>query len=178
MKPPERLLTVRLVLRKPLREDAPRIFGAYAQDASVTQYLLWRPHRNISETYAYLELCLRNWEGDHDFAWVIESRNSGELMGMIGMRIEATSANVGYVLAVRFWNQGFMSEAVKGLTDWALGQETVFRVWAVCDTGNTASARVLEKAGMQCEGTLRRWVVLPNMGNEPRDCFCFSRVKS
>ncbi len=177
MRPPERLFTPRLTLRKPLREDAPRIFGTYAQDPDVTRYLAWRSHKSINETITFLELCLRNWEGEHEFSWTIESRGSNELMGMIGIRVEQTGVNVGYVLAARFWNQGFMSEAVQAVVDWALAQESVFRVWAVCDTENCASARVMEKAGMQREGTLRRWAVLPNIGNEPRDCFCYSRVK-
>ena len=44
-RPPERFLTPRLVLRKPLPDDAPRIFRAYAQDEDVTRYLAWRRHR-------------------------------------------------------------------------------------------------------------------------------------
>ena len=30
----------------------------------------------------------------------------------------------------------------------------IFRIWAVCDVDNPASARVMEKAGMQREGRL------------------------
>ena len=177
MKPPERFVTARLVLRKPLLEDAPRIFGTYARDVGVTRYLLWNTHSSIRETIAFLELCLRNWEGEHDFTWAMESRSSGEFMGMIGMRIEPTGVNVGYVLALRFWNQGYMTEAVRVLAHWALQQPAIFRVWAVCDTENIASARVLEKAGMQREGVLRRWIVFPSISSEPRDCSCYSIVK-
>jgi [ribosomal protein S5]-alanine N-acetyltransferase len=50
-------------------------------------------------------------------------------------------------------------------------------VWAVCDVENAASARVLEKAGMRREGVLRRWAMHPNMGEEPRDSFCYAKVK-
>jgi RimJ/RimL family protein N-acetyltransferase len=50
-------------------------------------------------------------------------------------------------------------------------------VWAVTDVDNHASARVLEKIGMQREGLLRRWLVHPSLSPEPRDCWCFARVR-
>ena len=46
-----------------------------------------------------------------------------------------------------------------------------------CDVENKASARVLEKVGMQREGTLRRYIVHPNISPEPRDCFVYSKVR-
>jgi hypothetical protein len=51
------------------------------------------------------------------------------------------------------------------------------RVWAVCDSTHLASVRVLEKAGLEREGILRRFIVHPNISPEPRDCFCYSRVR-
>jgi hypothetical protein len=53
----------------------------------------------------------------------------------------------------------------------------IYRIWAVCDAGNIASARLLERVGMQAEGTLRRWLVHPNISESPRDCLCYSIVK-
>ena len=52
-----------------------------------------------------------------------------------------------------------------------------YRVCAVCDVENKPSARALEKVGMQREGTLRRYIVHPNVSPEPRDCFVYSRVR-
>jgi RimJ/RimL family protein N-acetyltransferase len=42
---------------------------------------------------------------------------------------------------------------------------------------NRASARVLEKAGLQLEGTLRRYLVLPSLGYAPRDMLCYATVR-
>ena len=47
-----------------------------------------------------------------------------------------------------------MSEAARAVTQWALGRPEIFRVWATCDVENAASARLLERVGMQREGTL------------------------
>jgi RimJ/RimL family protein N-acetyltransferase len=36
---------------------------------------------------------------------------------------------------------------------------------------------VLSKVGMTREGTLRRWMIHPNISMEPRDCFVHSWVR-
>lgn len=59
----------------------------------------------------------------------------------------------------------------------ALGEPGIFRVWAICNHENRASARVMEKIGMQREGLLRRGVLHPNVSAEPRDCWLYSRVR-
>ena len=53
-------------------------------------------------------------------------------------------------------------------------QPGIERVWAYVDEENYASARVLEKSGMQREGILRSWSLHPNLGTRPRDCWSFS----
>jgi RimJ/RimL family protein N-acetyltransferase len=175
----DRLLTLetpRLILRKPCMDDAPLIFSAYARDTEVTRYLTWHPHETVEDTRAFLTRTLRAWDEGAAYTWAITLRDSGTLVGMIDVRLEC-HANLGYVLARPYWNRGYMTEAVRAVVEWALAQEEVSRVWAVCDVENVASARVLEKAGMEFEGVLRRWMVLPNRSATPRDCSCFAVVK-
>jgi RimJ/RimL family protein N-acetyltransferase len=59
----------------------------------------------------------------------------------------------------------------------ALQQPSIFRIGAVCDVENIGSARVMEKAGLLREGLLRRWLVHPNVSDEPRDCWSYARVR-
>jgi ribosomal-protein-alanine N-acetyltransferase len=82
----------------------------------------------------------------------------------------------GYALARTYWGQGFASEVVRMLVNWMLAQPNIYRIWAVCDLENRASDRVLEKSGLICEGVLRRWLIHPNISNEPRDCACYATV--
>ena len=63
------------------------------------------------------------------------------------------------------------------MIDWAFKQPDIFRVQAICDVENIGSARVMEKAGMVREGLLRRYVVHPNISDEPRDAFLYAIVK-
>jgi RimJ/RimL family protein N-acetyltransferase len=177
MKPPEALETARLRLRLPKMEDAPSIFETYAQDPEVTRYLVWRPHRSIEETHQFLKRCLSTWLDGTAFTWVITRSGDDRAVGMIELRVDGHKVDLGYVLAKPHWGKGYMPEAVRALIDWALAQPAIHRVWAVCDIENLASARVLEKVGMQREGVLRRWSVHPNVGDVPRDSYCYSIVK-
>lgn len=176
MEYPLRLETDRLVLRKPLPSDAGPIFGGYARDPEVTRYLAFRQNQTIDDVEEFLRRALDGWESGTVLTWTITLKPGGWLIGMIDVRLE-THANVGYVLAREHWNRGYMTEALRAVIAWALEQPEIYRLWAVCDVENAASARVMEKVGMECEGILRRWMVLPNRSDLPRDCYCYSIVR-
>jgi RimJ/RimL family protein N-acetyltransferase len=53
------------------------------------------------------------------------------------------------VLAHAEWGQGLMTEALAGVAGWAMRQDDIWRIGAVCDAENCASARVMEKAGLE-----------------------------
>ena len=176
-RPPERFRTDRLRLRKPTVADAPAIFRAYAADPDVARYTAWTPHRSVATVTAFLKRCERNWRSGHEFTWAILPKGRSQPIGMASMRIMGHQAGLGYVLARAHWGQGYMTEVVTMLADWAIARPAIHRVWACCDVENPASARVMEKAGLAREGVLRRWLMHPNMGTAPRDGFVHARVK-
>ena len=173
--PPESFATARLLLRKPQPGDAPLIFEAYAQDPEVTRYLTFRPHRDLRDTREAVGRFLQNWRTGKSFCWLIFRRDGDELIGAISAR-EDQGINLGYLLAQPYWGQGFMSEALEAVVAWAFSIPAVFRVWAVCDLENEASARLLERNGFHQEGVLRKWSLHPNISDIPRDCYCYART--
>ena len=84
---------------------------------------------------------------------------------------------IGYVLAKPYWGNGYMTEAVRALVRWCLLQPHLHRIWSFVDVENRASYRVLEKAGMEREGVLRRWVVHPTVSDRPRDCYTYAIIR-
>jgi RimJ/RimL family protein N-acetyltransferase len=174
--PPNPLLTPRLTLRKTSVDDAREIFATYANDPEVTRFLLWKPGQRLEEIESFLKRAVERWERGDLLTWAITLRESGTLIGMIHVNIEC-SAQVGYVIARPYWNRGYMTEALGAVVDWTLTRGDIYRVWAVCDTENTASARVMEKSGMRREGVLRSYLVFPNLSPTPRDCYCYAKVK-
>jgi RimJ/RimL family protein N-acetyltransferase len=111
-----------------------------------------------------------------EHTWSIVLRGTGAMIGMISLRISPPGAEFGFVVAKSFWNNGYATEAARAVLEWALSQESIRRVSAVCEVGNAASARVLEKLGAQRKGTLRRW--MRHAGSDiPQDCHCYATLK-
>jgi RimJ/RimL family protein N-acetyltransferase len=158
-------------------DDAPAIFSAYAQDLVVTRYMTWRPHKNIEETYRIVELMLELWDNEDAYSYAITLKDSDSVIGMIAMHPDGFKVGIGYVLAKLHWGKGYVTEAALAVTNWLLEQPDIYRVFATCDVENLASARVLEKAGMQREGMLRKYIVHPNISGEPRDSYIYAIVK-
>lgn len=167
----------RLLLRRPVDADASALFTGYAQDAEVVRYLMWRPHAAISDTREFLRRLHDGWMAGSELTWALTFPDDDRLIGMIALRPRGHKPDIGYVLARPYWGRGLMTEAGRAIVALAFRDPAVHRVWAVCDIDNRASARVMEKLGMTLEGVLRRWVIHPNVSNEPRDSLCYSRVR-
>jgi len=177
VRPPPFIETKRLLLRPPVSEDAQLVFSAYAQDPEVTKYLIWLPHKDIQETQRFIADCISAWEHSERFPYVITLREGRELVGMIELRLDGVTAEFGYVLSRLHWGKGLMTEALEVLVDWANSQPDIHRLWGRCDVDNVASARVMEKVGLLCEGVMRRQTIHPLLSSEPRDSYCYSLVK-
>jgi [ribosomal protein S5]-alanine N-acetyltransferase len=175
---PEEVETERLRLRWPTEADAEEIFARFASDPEVTRYMLWKPHRSVEDTYAFL----RKRDTDPVIAggqrWLLRLKTTGLLLGMIGCRrIEPHVLQFGYCLARDSWGQGYATEATRAMVPIWIALPEIERVQAFCDPTNVASAKVLERSGLQYEGTLRRYVVSPNFDNEARDARLYAAVK-
>jgi RimJ/RimL family protein N-acetyltransferase len=167
-------------LRPPSEADAEQIFARYAQDAEVCRYMSWTPHGSIDDTLEYLRRIITSNDDGSSAGYLIFSRETGQLLGSVGGALVATQemrVQFGYCLARDAWGRGLATEAARAFVIAVMGEPTVWRIQAFCDVENLASARVLEKAGLTFEGTLRRYMVLPNLGDAPRDMLCYAKVR-
>jgi RimJ/RimL family protein N-acetyltransferase len=80
----------------------------------------------------------------------------GGLGFKLGVDIARLSVEMGYWLAEPYWGRGLTTRAVIAAADWAFGNYGVVRIFAIAFSHNVASMRVLEKAGFEREGLLRR----------------------
>ena len=176
LRAPERNETERLVLRRPALRDAEAVFERFASDAEVTRYLSWRRHGSVADTRAFLALATAQWAQSPAGPYLIEARDSHLLIGSTGFACESGAvAEVGYVLARDSWGLGYATEALCALIAAAPGIG-LSRVYAICHTAHSASARVLEKGGLTPEGVLRRHAEFPNLApGELLDVLCYGR---
>ena len=170
--------TARILARPGTVDDAPVVFAEYASHPEIAKYMMWTAHRSVDDTRAFLRDCEREWQNASAFTWTLWRRESSAFVGLLTAHPTHTGFELGYALAHGAPGQGLMSEAVTAFIQWALAQPEVFRVWATCDVDNTASARLLERVGMQREGVLRRWIRHPNISDTPRDSLCYAIVKT
>ncbi len=171
------LITERLILRAFTLDDAKRVqqrAGAF-EIADTTGHI---PH-------PYPDSAAEDWIGGHaqEFAdgdsatFAITLRATGELSGAIGLTIHPknSSAELGYWLGVPFWNCGYMTEAARAVIHFGFDSLQLNRIYASHFPRNSASGRVMQKAGMTYEGTLRahfvRW-------EKPEDLVYYGILKS
>ncbi|MFA9431826.1 GNAT family N-acetyltransferase [Egicoccus sp. AB-alg2] len=174
---PEVLLTERTRLRPVRVDDAPAVFASYAADERVTRFLTWAPNKTVDDVRAFLARLMEDILRGRQFAWAIQSRGDERLIGMVNARVQAHMVELAYVLAYDRWGQGLMSEAVAAVVEAAQRKPQVFRIWGYHDVDNPASGRVMQKAGLEHEGRLRRWALHPNVSRTPRDVevYCWVR---
>lgn len=176
--PPDILRGPHIILRKSSVVDADDIFKNYAQDDVVTQFLPWEPHQDIHVTRRFLQECNEQWQDGRNFSFGILQKDVDQVIGMISMRPKGHNVDVGYVLARTYWGQGIMTAALTLLSNWCLEQPEFWRVEAYCDVDNKASARVMERAGMEQEGRLRNYLRYAGRRAVPKDAFLYARVKT
>ncbi len=160
---PEQFLTLqtpRLILRKLELSDAEDIF-AYASDPQVAIYTSWAAHQSIDETYKYLnDFVFELYRSGKGMDWGIVEKASGKLIGTCGLYAspEHRRGTLGYALNRDYWGQGLITEAAKTAIAFGFHVMQLQRVQAICDVAHLASARVLEKSGMQFEGILHNYI--------------------
>lgn len=150
-----RIGTDRLLLRTIKKTDDEEIF-AYSSEPNVGPNAGWEPHKSIEETREIMDEIFVDKKGIYG----IEERESGKLIGSIGLmedpkRQNVKSAMLGYAMSEKYWGRGYMTEAAKTLMWHAFMAEGIELISAYCYPDNKRSRNVLEKCGMTYEGTLR-----------------------
>ena len=155
------LTTSRLVLRTLRPSDLDDLYS-YASDPEIDRYTPWVHYNHIDEARENLGEFLAEYEQYGMGAWGIEHKADRRLIGIANFsrphRIDR-KVEMGYTIARAYWGQGYATEAVKALIQFGFDQMRLVRIEAVCLPEHTASAQVMQKAGMQLEGLLHSYQV-------------------
>jgi RimJ/RimL family protein N-acetyltransferase len=111
---------------------------------------------SVDETRDRLESLRERGRNGWGF-WALEERESGRLVGGVGLfplNWEGPEIELAYHVVPSVWNRGYASEAAAALLA-AAWKARLDHVVAVAMPGNVASRRVMEKIGMQFEGSTR-----------------------
>jgi len=154
--------TERLLLRKVTPGDAEDML-AYISDPEVARHTTWEPYDSIEQVRDHLRSVISNYERGEPANWGVTLRESGRLIGMCGFMAgswepEYARASLGYAIAREYWDRGLTTEAVRAAIAFGFNHLSLNRIEARCIAENTASERVMQKAGLSYEGTLRDYV--------------------
>jgi RimJ/RimL family protein N-acetyltransferase len=89
------------------------------------------------------------------FAIIADEKVAGSIGAFRQANNHSRTAEMGYYVGEEFWGKGVCTEAVKLACRYVFENSDIIRIYAEPFAYNTASCRVLEKAGFQFEGTLR-----------------------
>ena len=153
----QRLETSRLILRKLTASDTQLYYERLGSSAAVTRYMLFEPHKDISESEASIQKALRRYEKGRCYRWCIAGKEDDALVGVIELlRFDEgdSSCSFAYMLGEDFWGMGYGTEALTAALDFAFRKMEVESVMAdhICENG--ASGAVMRKVGMVPTGVL------------------------
>lgn len=147
----EQLETQNLILRRFRREDAECFFARVGGNEKVSRYMLWQPHKSLQESKESIEKILSRYEGDNAYTWGIALRSDDSIIGRIDLlRFDEkeSSCSFAYMIGDEFWGQGFGTEALKAVLQFAFEKMEMQTVIADHMSENVASGIVMKKAGM------------------------------
>jgi [ribosomal protein S5]-alanine N-acetyltransferase len=164
---------VRLVRATPA--DAAALF-ALADDAEVMRYLDWPRPAGVADLRRHLEAAEQRWRAGTEYQYLVHDKHGGSAVGTVALRPQGHAADFGFFFGRAHWGQGLATETAR-LVVGLLQRLGFVRIWATCDADHTTSAAVLQKAGLQPEGRLRRATRRPQLGGLPRDTLILAWVR-
>ncbi|MGZ5060898.1 MAG: GNAT family N-acetyltransferase [Usitatibacter sp.] len=167
------LETERLVIRAPRPGDGALVYASVVESLEALREfpssLPWAvapPLLSASE-----EFCVEgaaNYRALTDMPMLLFLKDGGEHVGNSGLhRFDGSvgEGEIGYWCRTRFRGRGLVTEAVRAIAAFGLGELGLARVVALPDERNVASCRVCERAGLRLEATVRKAQGTPDERN-------------
>lgn len=177
---PYQFETERLLIRGPLPGDGVLVRTAVLESqAALKPWMIFAT--NVASEEAY-EIRVRegqlNYLGRKDFWLLLFLKGTKTLVGSSGLHNAnwaVPSFEIGYWLHTNHTGQGYMTEAVHGISQFAFTHFQAQRLLIRCDTENERSAAVARRCGFTFEGTHRHDSRNP-MTNDLSSRHYFSRL--
>lgn len=162
---PDQFETARLLIRSPRPGDGKMLYDAVTE--SLEHLKPWMPWAHQEVTLEAEEGIARRMHTDFlrrdDLPLFVLKKDSGEFVGGSGLHRfdwDVPRFEIGYWVREKFHGQGFITEAVTGIANFAFEKLFAERVEIRMDDNNARSWRVAERCHFKLEGVLR---------NEARD---------
>ena len=136
--------------------DILKLFG----DVNVTRFYNLLPFKSDQDAQKFINWYRVRFNDNTGLRWGISLKGEPNVIGTIGFNnfTKRHRANIGYDLQLEYWNNGYITEALKVIINFGFNQLEINRIEAEVMLGNTSSEKVLYKLNFMNEGILRQWM--------------------
>ena len=156
------LETKRMRLRWLTEADVDALYRIFSHP-QVVRYWGAPALRDRNAAVALVAEIHENFRRRTSMKWGVAELETDQIIGTVtlfNLNFDNKRAEVGYGLDHAYWRQGYVTEALDALLEYAFEVLELHRLEADVDPRNVGSIRTLEKLGFQREGLMReRWQV-------------------
>ena len=140
--------TKRCLVREITTEDVPRLYEIYAEP-SITNYIEALYADEAAER-SYIRDYIDNVYGFYGYGmWIVVNKEDGQVIGRAGIEPKEDFAELGYVIAREYQNQGYATEVCSAILEYAADRLSLPEVYVRVQKENAASLRICEKLKFQ-----------------------------
>ncbi len=148
------LETERLILRDYTMADKDAYFKLKS-DKKTLYYMPTIQLNSFKDAEKHFEGLIKDMQLDSRKYYFLhmELKQTREQLGSIGYTVTEETpvgkmVNVGGFIYPRYWNMGYMTEAMERLLEFAFNENDVYRITTSCLADNKGSEKVMQKSGM------------------------------
>jgi ribosomal-protein-alanine N-acetyltransferase len=152
------LLTQRLILSQ-LNESDLLFITEYLQDKVFSELTSNIPYPYTEEdAEIWLKMSREAFSNKTGYTFAIRDKEH-RIMGAVGLHDRGDDkAELGYWLAVPFWNKGYVTEAAEAIVRFGFETLKFNKIYATHFLNNPASGRIMQKIGMEKEALLKQHI--------------------
>ncbi|MCA1020497.1 GNAT family N-acetyltransferase [Halobacillus litoralis] len=152
-----KLSTERLIL-EPFTEDLTEKTAELAGDPEVAAATFVPHPYTVDHAKEWIAAHAAWMEEQTAFPFAVKRKEDGELLGTMTLRVDQghQKGELAYWMGRPYWGRGYASEAAQRVVRFGFEERQLNRIWAAAISSNPASTRVMQKAGLTYEGTLKK----------------------
>lgn len=165
-----------MILRKFELSDAELVYKNWTSDPLVTKNLSWDTHKKIEDPIKYVSYKCELYNKEFCFDWIVVLKETNEAIGEISSVKTSKKHNLidlGYCYGSKYWNKGYATEALQIVIKYLKKVAKKEKITACHLSINPTSGKVMDKAGMVYDATLKEYRIDKNT-NERVDLVCYS----
>ncbi|MDR2718951.1 MAG: GNAT family N-acetyltransferase [Treponema sp.] len=160
-----KLFTERLIIRDLTIDDLENHHKLISNN-NVMKYLQDIKTNSIEESKENLLKAINDIKSEDRklYFFLIEDKFINEFIGEIGYTVIKNTlygklVHLGYFIKEKYWNKGYVTEALKRVIEFAFEEDNVYRISTGCIKENVGSEKVMQKNGFIKEAEYKEYIL-------------------